>query len=90
MRLPVRFAGPLSIFVLSAGFAAAQTPQEHELSGGVGHPAPHPNTRTKATTARTTEAATEEWRVLFISLSLLVMFVLAFVGYLVLEAAHLL
>jgi hypothetical protein len=51
MRLPVRIAGVVALFVLSAGVAAAQ-----ELSGGGLTPARPEITSIDATAARTTEA----------------------------------
>ena len=51
MRLPVRIAGVVALFVLSAGVAAAQ-----ELSGGGLTPARPEITSIDATASRTTEA----------------------------------
>lgn len=55
MRLPVRIAGPLALFVLSAGVAVAQAPRP-ELSGGLSQ-APNEITSIEPTAQQTTEAA---------------------------------
>ena len=55
MRLPVRFAGALALFVSFTGASAAQEPRP-ELSGGLSQ-SPNEITRIDATTAQTTEAA---------------------------------
>jgi hypothetical protein len=55
MRLPVRFAGALALFVCFAGAAAAQAPRP-ELSGGLSQ-SPNEITQIEATAQQTTEAA---------------------------------
>ena len=55
MRLPVRFAGALALFLLFQGAAAAQAPRP-ELSGGLSQ-SPNEITQIEATTQQTTEAA---------------------------------
>jgi hypothetical protein len=55
MRLPVRFAGALTLFVVFTGTAAAQAPRP-ELSGGLSQ-SPNEITQIEATAQQTTEAA---------------------------------
>ncbi len=58
MRLPVRLAGPIVLFALTAGVAAVEAQQQQpELSGGGLGQAPAQITRIEATAPQTTEAA---------------------------------